>query len=258
MSKTGQTKVEHTSKSSEDHPETSSNSKTGKIFGIIGVIAVIVLILGSIIASVSSKPSNYDQVWDEAMTVGNPDAENYFVIYSDMVCPYCIAFENAIVESEDAFQKYIENNDILVEVRMTDLLYETHGEATKHSRYGAIASYCAKNEGKFWDYYNLAIPTIWNDYFKNNGKMGGEKMASLGKEYWIDLGKQVGLGETFANCVNNEETLDELTENTAKAAKITQGGVPYFKFNKKVINGFDMGGDWNDVLVFFQQGLDNK
>ena len=119
-------------------------NKTGRI---IALVAVVVVILAAIIASVSYKPSNADQVWDMQTTVGNTDGKNYFIVYSDLACPYCIAFENAIIENQEAFEKYIDNNDILYEVRLSDYLYE-YGEAKpQHSRYGAVAAYCAKNEG---------------------------------------------------------------------------------------------------------------
>ena len=95
-----------------------------KAFQIIGIIAVIIVLIAAIAASMSVSPSNSDKVWDKDMTVGNLDAKNYFIIYSDLVCPYCLAFENAIVEHEEDFQKYIEANDILIEVRLSDFLYE--------------------------------------------------------------------------------------------------------------------------------------
>lgn len=221
---------------------------------IIGLIAVIVVVLGAIIASVTIKPSNAEQVWDMAMTVGDPEAKNYFIIYSDLVCPYCIAFENAIVENEEEFQNYIAENDILLEVRLSDFLYE-YGESNPiHSRYSALATYCARNEGKFWDYYNLAVSRVWNDFFKDQGKTGGAAMKELGQEYWTNIGKEIGLGENFENCIANEEPLAEIMENAEKSAK-TAHGMPYFKFNKFTSSGFDLSGDWDDVLMFFNMGL---
>ena len=98
-----------------------------KILRIVGVIVVVVVLFAAIIASMTAKPSNAEKVWDEAMTIGNPDAKNYFIVYSDLVCPYCIAFENAIVENEEEFQEYLKKNDILFEVRVSDFLYE-YGE----------------------------------------------------------------------------------------------------------------------------------
>ena len=72
-----------------------------KALRAIGVVAVVVVIFAAIIASMNQKVPNSEKVWDEATTVGNMDASNYFVIYSDIACPYCVAFENAIVENEE-------------------------------------------------------------------------------------------------------------------------------------------------------------
>ena len=232
-------------------------SKVKKATRIIGIIAVIFLIVAAIVASMNAKPSNAEKVWDTEMTLGNPEAKNYFVVYSDLVCPYCIAFENAIVEHEEDFKKYLEENDILFEVRLSDFLYE-YGESNPiHSRYSALGSYCAKKEGKFWDYYNLAVTSIWNDYFKTSGKAAFSKMSGIDKEYWINIGKQVGLDEDFANCVRSEDTLDEIKANTAKTAKLAQG-MPYFKFNDYASSGFDLSWGYDYVLMYFQAGLESK
>lgn len=228
-----------------------------KAIRIIGIIAVIALIIAAITASMNNKPSNADKVWDTEMTLGNPKAKNYFIVYSDLVCPYCIAFENAIVEHEEEFQQYLAENDILFEVRLSDFLYE-YGETNPvHSRYSALGSYCAKKEGKFWDYYNLAVSSIWNDYFKTSGKAAFSKMTSIGKEYWINIGKQVSLGEDFENCVKNEDTLAEIEANAEKTSKLARG-MPYFKFNDYTSSGFDLSWGYDYVLMYFQAGLESK
>ena len=228
-----------------------------KTFRIIGLVAVIVIIIAAIVASMSIKPSNADKVWDTQMTIGNLEAKNYFIVYSDLVCPYCIAFENAIVEHEEEFQQYLEDNDILFEIRLSDFLYE-YGETNPiHSRYSALGAYCAKNEGKFWDYYNLAVSSVWNDFFKASGKSAVSKMSSIGKDYWINIGKQVGLSEDFETCVKNEDTLNEIKANAEKTSKLARG-MPYFKFNDYTSSGFDLSWDYQYVLMYFQAGLDSK
>lgn len=227
-----------------------------KAFRIIGVIAVVIILIAAIVTSMTSKPSNAERVWDEKMTIGNLDAKNYFIIYSDLVCPYCIAFENAIVEHEEEFQKYIKENNILVEVRLSDFLYEYGESRSPNSRYSALATYCAKNEDKFWDYYNLAVSTVWNDFFKESGKSAFSKMSSLGKEYWTNIGKKVGLGETFEKCVKDEDPLAEIQKNAEKSSKLI-GGMPYFKFNSYTSSGFDLSWGWEYVLMYFQAGLES-
>ena len=228
-----------------------------KILRIVSLVILIIIILIAIIASVNKKPSNAEKVWDLQTTVGDPEAKNYFIVYSDIMCPYCVAFENAIFENEEAFKAYIAENDILLEIRLSDFLYE-YGEARAiNSRYSALGAYCAKNEGRFWDYYKLAITTVWNDYFKTSGKSAFNTLNSFDKSYWINLGKQLGLDENFENCVNNEDPLPEIKEN-AKRTRQLADGMPYFKFNQLAIpGGFNLNDDWNDVLMMFQAGLEN-
>ena len=227
-----------------------------KAIRIIGIIVVVILIIAAITASMSSGPSEKEEVWDEQMTIGNPDAKNHFIVYSDFVCPYCVAFENAIVENEEEFQNYIEQNDILYEVRLSDFLYE-YGESNPiHSRHSAVAAYCAKNEDKFWDYFNLAISSIWNDYFKDLGKSAFSKISKLNQTYWIDIGKKVGLGDEFESCVKDQDPLEEIKANAERSAHQADG-MPYFKFNNYTSSGFDLSWGWEYVQMYFQAGLDS-
>ena len=225
-----------------------------KILRTLGVIALIVVFIAVIATSMSQKPSNGDKVWYPEMTVGDTEAKNYFVIYSDVACPYCVAFENAIIEHQEEFNKYIENNDILVEIRVADFLYE-YGESNPiESRYGAVATYCAKDRGKFWEYYDLAITKVWNEYFKESGKGAFSEFNKLGKDYWIRIGDEVGLSSDFADCVNNDETLAAVQADAKKMTRFVSG-MPYFKFNSYVSSGFDLNWGWDYVLMYFDAGL---
>ncbi len=228
-----------------------------KALRIIGVVAVVVAVIGAIIASLTAKPSNSESVWDKDMTMGNLDAKNYYIIYSDLACPYCIFFENPIVENEEAFKEYIEEKDILIEVRLSDFLYEYGEHQSPASRYGAIASYCAKNEGRFWDYYNLAVHRMYKDYFEDAGKSGLNALDREGKDLWIGYGKTIGLGETFENCVENEDPLELIKERALKTTKLVNG-MPYFKFNSYVFSGFTPNGDYSDVMNYMEAGLKSK
>ena len=229
-------------------------SHVKKALRIISIILVAGVIVAAIIASMSAKPANADIVWDKDMTIGNLDAKNYYITYSDLMCPYCIAFESATIEHKEEFEKYLEDNDILYEVRVSDFLYE-YGEARAiNSRYSAEAVYCAKNEGRFWDYYDLAVTTLWNDYFKGSGKGAFAKVNEFDKSYWIDLGKQIGLGDKFEKCVKNDEPLDEIKVNAAKSAKLING-MPYFKFNSFTSSGFDPSGSWDYAKMYLDAGL---
>lgn len=227
-----------------------------KILRIVGLIIIVVAIIAAITVSMNVKPSNSDRIWDEQTTIGNIDAKNYFIIYSDIMCPYCVAFENAIFENEEAFENYIKENDILVEVRLSDFLYEFGESRPINSRYSAEATYCAKKENKFWDYYRIAITTVWNDYFKDSGKSAFSEMNKLNKDYWINLGKKIGLGEEFESCVKNDDPIKEIIANAEKTSKLING-MPYFKFNNYISSGFSLSWGWDYVQMYFQAGLDS-
>ena len=237
------------------NPEKSKN--TSKIVRVISIIAILVVVIAAMIVGLSHNNSEGHKVWDEQTTVGNLEAENHFIIYSDIVCPYCVAFENAIIENEDEFQKYIKDNDVLVEVRLSDFLYEYGQTNPITSRWSAEGVFCAKKEGKFWEYYNHVIPEVWNNYFSKNGKNAFMELEKLGKDYWIKLGKDIGLGESFENCVKNDETLEEVISVAAKTIKQING-MPYFKFNNYISSGFDLSWGWDYVKMYFDSGLRNK
>jgi hypothetical protein len=226
------------------------------VLGVVGGIVAIIFLGIIMVALSSSLEETPREIWYSEMTMGDQDAKNHFIIYSDIACPYCIAFENAMIEHQEDLDKYIAANDALIEVRASDFLYEYGESRSIESRYSAIATYCALHEGKFWDYYDKAITTVWNDYFADQGKSAFTEFNKNGKDYWINMGKSVGLGETFETCVRNDETLAEVEEVSAKMARYVNG-LPYYKFNKWVSSGFDLSWGWDYVLMYFDAGLKN-
>ena len=220
----------------------------------VGIFAVAIAIIAAIMASINAKTPISEKVWYEEMTLGDMDAKNYFVIYSDIACQYCIAFENAMIEHKDELMGYLEEKDILIEVRATDFLYEYGESKPIESRYAAVATYCAKREGKFWDLSDKAVTTVWIDYFKESGKGAFTEFNKNGKDYWVEMGKSVGLGEEYEQCVMEDETLNEVKTDAERMAKQVNG-LPYFKFNDFISSGFDLSWGWDFVLKYFEAGL---
>lgn len=239
--------------------DNSKASNIGKYFRIFGIIAIIVVFVGVIIVtSMSDNSTPADKIWDEKMTLGNKDAKNYFVTYTDIVCPYCVAFENTLIEHEEDFEKYIESNDILFEVRLSDFLYRYGQFPTVHSKYSAVAAYCARDEDRFWDYYRHAITTIWHDYFETYGKEALTILDQQDKSYWLKLAKDIKLDtDSFKSCYEEEKPLAEIDAIAEKTAK-NVSGLPAFKFNRYSPPGFNLTWGWNEALMFFEEGLKSK
>ncbi len=220
----------------------------------IGIIVVIVLLFGVVIASLSSRPSAGEQVWNEATTVGSMDAKNHYVMYTDIMCPYCDFFSRVVMDNWDKFTAYLEENDILFEIRLTDYLYE--GTGSQYSRDSAEAAYCAMRENKFWDFYHGAQTALLEDYHSKG--IGDSKTSpsikDLPDDYWLEIGHEAGLGTDFDNCIANHEMASELDNNTRRANQVAQG-YPYFKFNKFTTAGFDSSWGWDYVKMYLDAGL---
>ncbi len=215
------------------------------------------LFLGVIIIN-SNSTDHSDKVWNSAMTMGNPNAKNYYIQYADLACPYCDVFSINIMENEEEFKKdFIEGKDIFYEVRMTDFLYEYGEHRPDMSRWGAEGSYCAARENKFWEYYHAALQSLVDNYYSKG--IGNSKSApmitDMTAEYWLNIGKQIGLSENFEKCFNNHEALEEVLSNTKEATKYVQGGLPYFKFGKFSTGGFDTNWGWDYVKKYLNAGL---
>lgn len=226
----------------------------GRIWRTLAIIAVALVFIVLIVVSLTTKPAAGDQVWNEAATVGDMQAKNSYVMYTDLMCPYCDVFSRAIMDHWDEFETYIAENDILFEVRLTDYLYE--GSKIEASRDAAEATYCAMHEDKFWDYYHAAIRSLWDDYHSKG--IGSSKTATpikdMPEDYWLVIGHEVGLGEQFDKCVTEHETVDEIVENTKKALMVADG-MPSFKFNRFTTSGFDNNWGWDYVKAYLDAGL---
>lgn len=220
----------------------------------IGIIVVIVLLFTLVIFGSSTRQSPADQVWNEEMTVGNLDSPNYYIMYTDLMCPYCDVFSREVMQHWDEFLAYLDEHKILFEIRLTDYLYE--GNNIQYSRDSAEAAYCAMHEGKFWDYYHVALQSLWDDYHSKG--IGDSKSSPAIKDmpadYWLKIGQEVGLGDDFKRCLDNHETVAEIEENTLKASQVA-AGMPYFKFNSFTNAGFDNTWDWEYVKLYLDSGL---
>ncbi len=232
----------------------SKTSNVGRIIRTIAIIAIIVLFFVIIIANSSTRRAPGDEAWSEATTIGDRDAKNYYIMYTDLMCPYCDVFSRVVMENWDEFQQYLADNNILFEIRLTDYLYEASG--SQYSRDAAEAAYCAAQESKFWDFYHGAIAGLWKDYHSKG--IGNSKTAApiknMPENYWLEIGHEAGLSDQFDQCVANHSSAEELDRNTKRALQVAQG-MPYFQFNDFTMAGFDSSWGWDYVLRYLDAGL---
>lgn len=220
----------------------------------IAIIAVVGLLLGAIFMSLTSSPDPAEETWSIATTTGPEDARLHYIMYTDLMCPYCDVFSREIMNHWDEFQSYLDEHKILFEVRVTDLLYT--GGSSDYSRTAGEAAYCATRADHFWEFYHAALASLWSDY-QSKG-IGSSKTAlpitNMPDDYWLKVGASAGLDEDFANCLKNHEAVDELDYNTRRASQVTTG-LPSFKFHRFATSGFSDTWDWAYVKMMLDAGL---
>ena len=239
--------------------EDSDYEKISGSGGAIVRLGVLFLVIGGIIAAmILSTPKNIDlgAIWDERTALGNVKAKKHYVMTTDIMCPYCDYFSRAVMGEQEDFEKYLKDNDIVFEVRITDFLNE-FGEAGAKSEQAAEATLCATEENRFWDYYHRAMRSLDEDYHSKgiaNAK-GAPMMTDMTADYWLKIGQAIGLGDSFKDCYKNHKMLDKVRENTKKAAQIMQksnaGGMPHFKFGKFETSGFDNRWGWQEIKKYY-------
>ena len=212
-----------------------------RIVRIICIVGITALFFAAIVFS-NVKPVDVpSEIWNEAMTLGDAEtAVRHYVVYTDLMCPYCNYYARVIQENEEEFKQFLEENKIAYEVRVTDSLYE--GSGVEYSRPAAEGAYCAARENRFWDYYHTAISHIFEDYYKKG--IGYSKTApmisDMTRDYWLEIGREAGLSTDFEVCYNSEDSVSEVKTNTYKASSL-MSGLPYFTFGKFSAGGFDPG-----------------
>ena len=226
-----------------------------KLASILALVAVFALIFVAIVTSNVNQVDVSGEIWNQAMTMGDPEtAVRHYVVYTDLMCPYCNYYGRVIWDNDEEFQQYIADNKIVYEVRVTDMLYESSG--VEMSLPAAEGAYCAARENRFWDYYHAALEHIFKDYYSKG--IGYSKTApmitDMERDYWYNIGKEIGLGDSFKTCFKDSLTVTEIQENTFKAS-VSIDGLPSFSFGKFTTSGYDPSWEWSTVKTMLNQGL---
>ena len=233
----------------------------------IGLLVLVIVFLGALVIFNAINPAPVDmEVWNEQMTKGDKEtAKHHFIMYTDIFCPYCDKFSDAVAANmEDFDNRYIKDNNILFEIRVTDMNYE-NGHSN-NSRPAGQAAYCAAKQGDFWSYYYALLSKIYKDYHSRGIGVdrNSEKIPTLDMDYFYDVADDLESidRDTLVKCMEDKETIAELDNNTKKAASKVNGGVPRFVFDKYVADGFlgnwNTDNDYKQVKLLMDAGLASK
>lgn len=198
---------------------------------MIGLVAAGALLVAAVLvwSGVSSTPQVAGVVTPTAvarqnvdgLTVGDPNAPVRIDVFEDFQCPACKRFTEQVehriitelVESGQAY--YVFHNYAFLD----------RGLPTQESQQSALASLCANEQGKFWEYHDILYAN-WN----------GENQGAFRDSRLVDFAAALGLDRgAFEACMNEDRYMDEVQNSFKLGNEMGVQGTPSVFVNGTII-----------------------
>ncbi|MEZ4749768.1 MAG: thioredoxin domain-containing protein [Bdellovibrionota bacterium] len=143
---------------------------------------------------------------------GKASAPVTIVEFSDFECPYC----SRVVPTIDRIKK--EYGEDKVRIIFRDMPLPSHPRAIP----AAIASHCAHDQGKFWEYHDVL--------FENQRKLGDDDLKAYAKKVGMDEAK-------FGECYTKGQFKDRVEGSQQEAQRVGIQATPSFVINGTLLQG---------------------
>lgn len=189
--------------------------KKGLLFGIIISIIVVGVILVYSTSSVETANTDVRLHGTISTTMGSPiigsqSAPITIVEFGDYQCHQCYNwFHNT---KPSIFQNYVDTGKV-------NLVFVDLAFLGRDSPKAAQASYCAEDQGKYWEYHNQLY--ISQESKIDNGWANSERL----KSFAFSLGLDSAL---FDSCLDSGKYAKRVQTNIAEAKKFGVSGTPTF------------------------------
>lgn len=189
-------------------------NKKGVLVGIITSIVIISVIV--VYSSSSVETENLDvrngmiSTTMGSSILGNPSAQVTIVEFGDYQCHQCYNwFHNT---KPTVFQNYVDTGK--VNFVFMDLAF-----LGMDSPKAAQASYCAEDQGKYWEYHNQLYTAQESQI--DNGWANSQRLKAFAFSLGLDM-------ELFESCLDSGKYAKRVQYNIAEAKKFSVTGTPTF------------------------------
>lgn len=145
--------------------------------------------------------------------LGDAGAKVTVVEFADYQCPHCKA-ANPVLEA------LVKKHNGKIKLVFID--YPIKGEFSQLAAYGA---YCAGQQGKYWEFHDLA-------YDKQSTLASKDAALTLAKELKLDDGK-------FSLCLSSDAAKKHVEQGKAEGDRVGLTGTPLIFINGKRIKSYD-------------------
>jgi protein-disulfide isomerase len=193
--------------------------------GIIAIIAAGIIVAGGISAFAFAGTPRQNQSQDDifnkmlsptipaANALGSADAKVTIIEFGDYLCTYCHRFH------EDTKDQLIANYVDTGKVRFLFKDFPINDNLGGGSSLGAQASYCAADQGRFWEFHD----GMYNNW-------GGEKAGWVTKDSMLTFAKNAGVQDIdqFKSCLDSGKYSSTVRANYDLARNLGLSATPSF------------------------------
>lgn len=165
----------------------------------------------------------FSEIKNGELAKGKADAPVTVVEFSDFQCPACGGAYPAIKQILDTYGDKIR------------LIFRHFPLTNIHplAKPAALASYCAFEQNKFWEYHDLVF----------------EKQTELSENNLKQWAKDLGLNTSaFNTCLDSQRYKSKVEADMALGNKVQVGGTPTFFVNGKEVNWISNNEGWQNAL----------
>jgi len=159
-------------------------------------------------------------------SMGDPNALVKIIEFSDFQCPYCKQF------ADSTEQAIIDNFIATGKVHFTyhsmgNFVSQNIGLGGTESRDSAEASYCAADQGKFWEYKDILFA---NSLGEDQGFFARARLEKMAEAIGLDVAQ-------FNECMDSKKFRDQVNQDYKDGIAAGVTGTPSFVINGKLITG---------------------
>lgn len=153
-----------------------------------------------------------------ANALGAEGAKVTIIEYSDFQCPYCLRFNQEV--RPRIVDAYVKTGKVRLAFKQMPILSED-------SRIAALASECAADQGKFWEFHD----TVFTERAaKGRLTMDKNRSVEVATTLKMDTDK-------FRDCMQNDRTLARVQADLDEGRTVGVRGTPTFLINGKLFVG---------------------
>jgi protein-disulfide isomerase len=175
-------------------------------------------------AKLAAAEATFPYDMAKGTTVGKADAPLKLVAYEDFQCPFCLRYTGN--EEPTLIEEYVKTGKMSLTFKHLPLL---GFESTR----AALASQCAANQDKFWQYHAKLFKTqadAGQDTAEktNVGRFDEDKLNEMASSLGLDTA-------AFSQCLATDQSLQAVQDSNREAQTLGLNGTPSFTLNGQSI-----------------------